>query len=142
MSSAQFVLDSQQISQLLTRMSMQVLMGVENFVESSKFCQKFKFLRAFSVIYAGIKGSTKCLGDPILDGRNEILLLVKGVKFRVGFQKYALKLKYQLRFYRENSRKMQSFRKKLKANIGRLGGFGTQGQKCFEGIYRNILCFQ
>ena len=31
-------------------------------------------------------------GGPIFEGRNEILLLVKALKFGVIFQKYALKL--------------------------------------------------
>ena len=39
-----------------------------------------------------LRGSAKCLGGPIFDGRNEILLLDKGLKAGVIFQKYSLKL--------------------------------------------------
>ena len=49
-----------------------------------------------AVIYGGFFGligpPTKCLGGPIFEGRNEILLLGKALKFGVIFQIYALKL--------------------------------------------------
>ena len=56
-----------------------------------------------------VEGSTKCLGDPILEVRNKILLLGKAQKFGVIFQKYALKLIKIWENYWDNSRKMQLF---------------------------------
>ena len=49
--------------------------------EPSNLCRIFR-----------LRGSTKCLGSPSLEGRNEILLLGKALKFRLILQKYALKL--------------------------------------------------
>ena len=51
---------------------------------------------------------SKCFGSPILDFRNKILPLVKTLKFRVIFQKYALKL-FKNAKNRENLIKMQFF---------------------------------
>ena len=39
-----------------------------------------------------MRGSTKCLWGPIFEGKKGILILGKAIKFRVIFQKYALKL--------------------------------------------------
>ena len=45
-----------------------------------------------------LRGVHQMFGGPIFDGRNEIFLLGKPLKFRVIFQKYALKLKTSINF--------------------------------------------
>ena len=44
-----------------------------------------------------VEGVQQMFGGPIFEGRNEILVLGKTLKFRTIFQKYALKLKNEKR---------------------------------------------
>ena len=64
----------------------------------------------YPAIYEGFVGwgVHQMFWGPIFDGRNEILLLGKALKFKIFFQKLALKLIKSWTYF-ENSRKMQSF---------------------------------
>ena len=67
------------------------------FISSPDFSAEIaNFLRCtYSIIYTGFSvegGGPSSVGGPILEGRNEILLLDKALKCKIIFQKYALKL--------------------------------------------------
>ena len=67
-----------------------------------------------------LRGSDKYLGGPIFEGPKEILQLGKALKFRVLFQKYAVKLKH-LKIIEKSRGKMPIFLNFFKFSVGTTG---------------------
>ena len=61
-------------------------------VSACAFLLNCSIYPVISAGFLGWRGPPNVWGGPIFEGRNEILLLGKALKFRVIFQKYALKL--------------------------------------------------
>ena len=83
----------------------------------------FLYICNKAVIYAGFlgEGVHQLFGGPIFGGRNEILILGKGVKFRVIFQKYALKLINIWKIIEKIWEKCNIFRNFFKFSRGTMG---------------------
>ena len=54
-----------------------------------------------------VEAVRQIFGGPIFEGRNEIFLFGKAIKFGVIFQKRVIKINKTLKNYREKLRKMQ-----------------------------------